>query len=52
MENLTVKELATLYRDYLNNFLTIGCFADYHGFSDDDALSIVRIGRIVHECGF
>ena len=32
------KYFQDLYLDYVNNFLTIECFANYHGFDTDTAL--------------
>lgn len=41
--------LAELFRDYFNNFLSVGAFADYHGIEDEEAEIIVEQGRIQHE---
>lgn len=48
----TVKELANHYRQWLNDFISIGAYADYLGIEDSEALSIVNMGRIAHESGF
>ena len=37
-----------LYLDYVNNFLTIECFANYHGFDTDTALKYINIGKKIH----
>ena len=34
------------YLDYLNNFLTIGAFADYYHITDIQAIDIINLGRI------
>ena len=47
----TIKECAEMYRDYVNNFLTIGAFADYYHLTDEQAQTILRIGDKCHLCG-
>ena len=37
------------YLDYLNNFLSVEKFAEYHGISVDLATLLVKEGRIKHE---
>ena len=42
------KYFQDLYLDYVNNFLTIECFANYHGFDTDTALKYINIGKKIH----
>lgn len=37
-----------LYLDYVNNFLTVECFANYHGFDVDTATKYINIGKKIH----
>ena len=37
-----------LFRDYWNNFITVGAFAAYYGLSDTAARTIIEIGRTLH----
>lgn len=41
--------LASVYLDYLNNFLTVGKFAAYYGMSQQEATVILQVGRRFHE---
>ena len=41
-------ENAGLYRDYVNNFLTVERFADYYNLTIPKALQIIKVGRITH----
>lgn len=42
-------EYADLYLDYVNNFLTVDYFAEYHGIQRGQALSLITYGRDCHE---
>lgn len=46
------KKLATLYRDWFNNFLTVECFADYYCVTDEQAQRVINIGRVAHDRGY
>ena len=41
------EEYKTMYLDWYNNFLTVGCFADYYGWSDEVAQHMIEQGREV-----
>lgn len=41
--------LADFYLSYLNEFLTVECFAEYHDMSINQAKSLLDIGRMLHE---
>lgn len=42
-------DYVNMYLDWVNNFLTVGKFAEYYGISEDYAQQIIKIGRIQHE---
>jgi hypothetical protein len=50
--NRTPEQLAAIFRDYFNNFLTVSAFADHYGISAYDARVLIEAGRIAHEGGF
>lgn len=37
--------LEEIYLDWINNFLSIQCFADHYGISDDDAKQLIETCR-------
>ncbi len=37
--------LVELYLDWVNNFVSVGGFAEYHGLSYDDAISLINLGK-------
>ena len=39
---------AEMFRDWVNNFLTVDCFADYYGISRGEAETAIEEGRIIH----
>ena len=43
------EQLATFYRQYINEFLTVEKFAAYHDMSVEDAAKLVEMGRRFHE---
>lgn len=45
----TPDSLADLYLDFVNNFLTVGGFAEHHGFRFVEASLLIDIGRDCHE---
>lgn len=42
-------ELAELFRDWMNNFAAVECFADHHGFTVDQAHAVIAAGRTAHD---
>ena len=38
----------TLYLEYFNDFLTIGAFANYNGFTESVANRVINIGRKIN----
>lgn len=50
-EKIPSKQLAALYLEFLNDFLTVQGFADHHGFTFWKAHEIIERGRKVHNRG-
>lgn len=42
---------AAMYLEYVNNFLTVGAFADHYQISNDKAIRILNIGRKLNQEG-
>lgn len=52
IKSMTIKQIASLYRTYKNDFITVQAFADYLAVSDENAERIIKLGRLAHELGF
>ena len=52
LPNRSKKRYAKLYRDYLNNFLTIEKFSEYYNFSEKKSSWIISWGKKYHNQGF
>lgn len=48
---MTADQFATLYRDYINNFLTVSCFAQHYEVNEHTAYYIIQRGYHAHEVG-
>lgn len=48
MENLATN-LQAAFLLYVNEYLTMECFADHHHITLDEAEAIINAGRIIHE---
>ena len=42
---MTRDQLIAVYLDYVNNFVSVGGFADHYGLYDDEAGELIRIAR-------
>jgi hypothetical protein len=42
-------KLKDMYLDYVNNFLTISAFASAYFVNEDEARSLIKIGKRLHE---
>lgn len=42
---MSLDKFAAMYLDWINNFLTIGAFADHYNISDETAARIIDLGR-------
>ena len=45
---MTNKQKIEMYLDWVNNFLTIECFAEYYEIEEDTARAIINEGREIH----
>lgn len=43
------KQLAEMYLDYFNDFLTYDRFAEYYGLNIKEATNLIDLGRLAHE---
>lgn len=41
--------LVALYLDWVNNFVSISGFAEHHNISHEDAVTLINIGKELHE---
>lgn len=46
---MTREQLAAVYLDWKNNFLTIAGFAEYYGLHDHEAEALINLARQCHE---
>lgn len=44
---MSLDEFVTMYLDWVNNFLTVPCFAEHYRISVEDAQIIIDIGRSI-----
>lgn len=42
-------DLADLFLEYFNNFLSVEYFAEFHGLSLEQAQLVIELGRKAHE---
>lgn len=35
----------TMYLDYVNNFITVGCFAEHYNLTESEAIAVITEGR-------
>ncbi|HBL6736664.1 TPA: hypothetical protein LSH72_004054 [Klebsiella oxytoca] len=47
-EKITSENLAELYRDWMNNYLSVAAFADDYGITEAQAELTIAKGRMVH----
>ena len=52
MENRMKIKFAKLYRDYLNDFLTIKKFSEYYNFTIKKSEWIIKQGKVYHNQGY
>ena len=41
--------LINKYLDYINNYLTLGTFAEHNELSNEDAMAVLQMGKKYHE---
>jgi len=42
-------KIVAMYLDWVNNFLTVARFAEYYRLTINQALRVIRLGKIIHE---
>lgn len=42
-------QLQAIYLHWVNNFITVGAFADHYHITDAEAETLIRLGRRFHE---
>ena len=45
---ISKKRLALLFREYWNDYLTVGVFAVAYGVTKEQMLRAINLGRIIH----
>lgn len=50
-EKVNSENLAQLYRDWVNNYLSIAAFAEDYGISVPQAELTIAKGRVIHDAG-
>jgi len=46
---MTPEQLAAMYRDYVNNFLTVETWAEHYGLHVVNAPRLLALGALYHE---
>ena len=49
--NKALEQLELLYLDYFNNFLSVEKFAEFYGMSEDKAIILIDMGRVINHKG-
>ena len=49
--NEALYKLELFYLDYFNNFITATKFAEFYGISDDKAITLIDMGRVINNKG-
>lgn len=42
---MTREKLAAIYLDWVNNHLTLACFAEHHGLYESEAYALIALAR-------
>jgi hypothetical protein len=46
---MTREQLAAVWREWVNDYLTIGTYADHHGLRYEEAAALLTLARTCHE---
>jgi len=46
---MTREQLAAVWREWVNDYLTIGTYADHHGLHYEEAAALLRLARACYE---
>ena len=49
--NKALEQLELLYLDWFNNFLSVKKFAEFYGISEDKAVMLIDMGRVLNNKG-
>ena len=49
--NRALEQLELLYLDWFNNFLSVKKFAEFYGMSEDKAIILIDMGRVINHKG-
>ena len=49
--NNALKELELFYLDWFNNYLSVEKFAEFYGISEDKAVTLIDMGRVINHKG-
>ena len=49
--NKALEQLELLYLDWFNNFLSVKKFAEFYGMSEDKAIILINMGRVINHKG-
>ena len=49
--NKALEHLELLYLDWFNNFLSVKKFAEFYGMSEDKAIILIDMGRVINHKG-
>ena len=49
--NNALKELELFYLDWFNNYLSVEKFAEFYGISENKAVTLIDMGRIINHKG-
>ena len=49
--NNALKELELFYLDWFNNYLSVKQFAEFYGISENKAVTLIDMGRIINHKG-
>lgn len=45
---MSSETLEAQYLDYVNNFITVGAFADHYGYTEKKALNVLKLGKTIN----
>jgi hypothetical protein len=46
---MTRRQLAAVWLEWVNDYLTIGTYADHNGLTYDEAAALLKLARACHE---
>ena len=49
--NESLLKLELFYLDFFNNYLSVEKFAEFYGISEDKAVTLIDMGRIINHKG-